>query len=282
MLVAGGLLATRKLTTRYSQTFTMENGRKTTALVLSGGVVRGFSHLGVLMALENAQVPIDIVTGASVGTIIGAAYAAGMNADTIAGMAGQMNWQHLARPTLSTDGLLSFDRLEVWLTRMFGHLHFEDLAVRFAAIATDMETGRPVVLDSGPLAPAIRASCSVPGVVEPKELNGRFLCDGGVSNNLPIDVARSMGAEYVIAVDVFQHAPRWPLLGPLGRGLTAVEIMVEHSGGLEGADVLITPNLSGKTYTSFGKRDDLVALGQQAAENYLPTICTDLNLSANE
>lgn len=252
--------------------------RKKVGLAFSGGVVRGFAHVGVLAVLDREQVPIDYVTGASVGSIIGAAYATGMKLPHIIEMAEQLQWQRIARPTLSEDGLLSFGKLEEWLMQFFGRLHFEDLAFPFAAVATDLETGEQVVLDSGPLAPAIRASCSVPGVVTPARINGRLLCDGGISNNLPISVVRRMGAEYVIGVDVFRHAPKWPLLGPLGRGLAAVEIMVEHSGGLEGADVLIVPELSGKTYMRFDKRQELIALGQQAAEAHISTICRDLNL----
>lgn len=253
-----------------------ENGRKKIGLALSGGVVRGFAHLGVLEVLEQAQIPISAIAGASVGAVLGAAYATGMKVPQIARLSQQMHWQHIARPTLSGDGLVSFDKLEEWLTSLFGHLYFEDLAIPFAAVATDLETGEPVVLERGPLAPAIRASCSVPGVVCPVRLNGRLLCDGGISNNLPIGVVRSLGADYVIAVDVFRHAPKWPLLGPLGRGLAAVEIMVEHSGGLKGADVLVSPELSGKTYVRFDKRDELIALGRQAMAAQLPTILADL------
>ncbi len=252
--------------------------QKKVGLALSGGVVRGFAHVGVLSVLDREQVPIDVIAGASVGSIIGASYATGMKLSYIIEMAEQMQWQRIARPTLSGDGLLSFDKLEEWLVRVFGRLHFEDLAIPFAAVTTDLETGKTVVLDSGPLAPAIRASCSVPGVVTPIEINGRLLCDGGISNNLPIDVVQDMGAEYVIGVDVFRHAPKWPRLGPLGRGLAAVEIMVENSGGLEGADVLIAPELSGKTYMRFDKRQELIALGEQATLAHMPTIRADLGL----
>lgn len=254
------------------------NGRKQVGLALSGGVVRGFAHVGVLGVLDHAGLPIDVIAGASVGAIIGAAYATGMKLPQIIEMAEQMQWQRIARPTLSGDGLFSFAKLEEWLVRVFGRLYFEDLAIPFAAVATDLNTGEPVVLDSGPLATAIRASCSVPGVITPVEINGRLLGDGGISNNLPIDVVRRMGADYVIGVDVFRHAPRWPMLGPLGRGLAAVEIMVEHSGGMEGADVLIAPELAGKTYTRFTKRQELFRLGKQAAEAQMPTIRADLGL----
>ncbi|MBE2197915.1 MAG: patatin-like phospholipase family protein [Anaerolinea sp.] len=251
----------------------MNNGRKQIGLALGGGVVRGFAHIGVLAVLEQAAVPIDFVTGASVGAIIGAAYATGMKIPHIIQMAEGLQWFRLAQPAFSREGLISFAKLEQWLAQTFGHLHFEDLAIPFAIVATDLEKAESVVLRSGPLAPAIRASCSVPGVVTPLRLDGRLLCDGGISNNLPVAPLRQMGADFVIGVDVFQHAPQWRYLGPLGRGLTAIEIMVEHSGGgLQNADCLIAPDLSGKTYVRFDKRNELIALGRAATEAQLPVI----------
>lgn len=258
--------------TRISDMVT-SNGRKRIGLALGGGVVRGFAHVGVLSVLEQTKTPIDFVAGTSVGAIIGAAYATGMKLPHIIQMAEGLQWLRLAKPVLSTDGLVSFDKLEQWLAKTFGHLYFEDLSTPFAVVATDLETAEPVILRSGPLSPAIRASCSVPGVVTPLRLNGRLLCDGGISNNLPVVPLRQMGADYVVGVDIFQHAPKWPYLGPLGRGLAAIEIMVEHSGsGLEKADCLIAPDLSGKTYIRFGKREELIALGRAATEAQIPTI----------
>ncbi|MCA9961863.1 MAG: patatin-like phospholipase family protein [Anaerolineales bacterium] len=249
------------------------NGRSHVGLALGGGVVRGFAHVGVLSVLDEAGIPIDYIAGASVGAIIGAAYATGMKLPHIAQMAEGLQWLRLAKPVLSRDGLVSFAKLEAWLAQTFGHLHFEDLTHPFVIVATDLETAEPVVLDSGPLAPAIRASCSVPGVVTPLRLNGRLLCDGGISNNLPVAPLRQLGADYVIGVDIFQHAAQWPYLGPLGRGLAAIEIMVEHSGGgLEKADCLIAPDLSGKTYIRFGKREELIALGRAATKKQIPLI----------
>ncbi|MEZ4645232.1 MAG: patatin-like phospholipase family protein [Chloroflexota bacterium] len=150
------------------------NGRSHVGLALGGGVVRGFAHVGVLSVLDEAGIPIDYIAGASVGAIIGAAYATGMKLPHIAQMAEGLQWLRLAKPVLSRDGLVSFAKLEAWLAQTFGHLHFEDLTHPFVIVATDLETAEPVVLDSGPLAPAIRASCSVPGVVTPLRLNGRL------------------------------------------------------------------------------------------------------------
>ncbi|MCB8945837.1 MAG: patatin-like phospholipase family protein [Ardenticatenaceae bacterium] len=249
-----------------------ENGRPRVGLALGGGSVRGFAHFGVLTVLEEANIPIDIVAGTSAGAIIGALYAAGMSLNQIETAAEQMSWRNNTRPILSTDGLLTLDPMAVWLKEMLGDLHFEDLALPFACAATDLQTGEPVVLASGPLASAVQASCSVPGIITPVRRNGRLLCDGGITNNVPVSLARCLGADYVIGVDIFEPTLHWPI-GPLGRGLAAIEIMVEHAGsGTKTADCLITPNLKGYSYIRFSHRQELIERGQQAAHNCLPTI----------
>jgi NTE family protein len=251
-----------------------EQSRPKIGLALGGGAARGFAHIGVLQVLEDANIPIDMVSGTSVGSVIGAFYCAGVPLSMVEEIAVGVNWWQLARPTLSRDGLLSFAPLEKWLESQLGPLYFEDLATPLAITATDLLTGETVVFDSGPLAPAVRASCSVPGLVTPTHHEGRILCDGAVSDNVPGDVLYSMGADFVIGVDVFRSAYKRPLhLGPLGRGLTAVEILVRKSGnGLKNADCLISPELSGATYVRFSKRPQLIELGRRATIPHLPCI----------
>jgi len=243
-------------------------------LALGGGAVRGFAHIGVLQVLQDANIPIDMVSGSSVGSVIGAFYCAGMPIDLIEKIAVNVSWLRFARPTLSRDGLLSFAPLEKWVEQQLGPLHFEDLATPLAVATTDMQTGETVIFNSGPLAPAVRASCSVPGLVTPAYYEGRVLCDGAISDNVPGDVLYRMGADFVIGVDVFRSAYERPLhLGPLGRGLTAMEILVRQSGaGLENTDCLISPELSGATYTRFSKRQELVELGRRATVPHLDCI----------
>lgn len=241
------------------------NGRKKVGLALSGGVVRGFAHIGALSVLEEAEVPIDLVAGASVGAIMAAFYCAGMKLCHIKELAAEMKWTRLSSWQLSREGLFSFAKLERWIVEILGDLYFEDLAIPLAIATTDMETGECVILDQGPLALAIRASCSVPGLVTPVRINGRILGDGGISNNLPVSALRQMGADYVIGVDIFRHFYPYPL-GPLGRGLAAIEIMVRQAGGgVHTADCLICPQLSGLTFVRFSQRHKLMKLGEEAA-----------------
>lgn len=245
-------------------------------LTLGGGVIRGFAHVGVVEVLENENIPIDFVSGASVGALIGYAVAAGMKAQHFVKIAEGIGWLHFARPVVPRKGFVDFSGLESWLIETFGDLHFCDLARPFVVVASDLETGKPFVIDHGPVAPAIRASCSVPGFVEPYEYMGHILCDGGISNNLPTREVRQLGADYVIAVDIFKHAYD-RRLGPLAPGLAAVEIMVQHSGsGMEHAECIIRPELENVTYLRFDKRPELTEFGRRATRQYLPEIRREL------
>ncbi len=243
-------------------------------LALGGGAVRGFAHIGVLQVLEGANIPIDMVSGTSVGSVIGAFYCAGVPLKMVEELAVDTRWWNFGWPTLSRDGLVSFAALEKWIEFQLGPLHFEDLATPFAVTATDMLTGETVVFNSGPLAPAVRASCSVPGLVTPAHYEGRILCDGAISDNVPGDILYEQGADFVIGVDVFRSTYKRPLhLGPVGRGLTAVEIMVRKSGnGLKNVDCLISPELAGATYIRFSKRQEMIELGRRATVPHLDCI----------
>lgn len=244
--------------------------RKQVGLALSGGAARGLAHIGVLSTLVRNRVPIDCIAGCSAGAILGATYCAGMSIRQIHALAPYINWRRLATPVKSEVGFLSFEKLERWLVMLLGDLEFADLRLPFAVVAMDMVSGERVIIRDGRIARAIRASCSVPGIVTPVIIDGRLLGDGGVVDNLPVDVARDLGADFVIGVDVFE--PYYNRArGPLGKGLTAIETLVRNSGGGVGrADFLIAPRTAGKTYIRFSHHKELVALGEAAAESSLP------------
>jgi NTE family protein len=248
------------------------NGRKRIGLALGGGVVRGAAHIGVLSVLERAGIPIDCVAGASAGALMGAAYCSGVGLPKIKEMALRMRWRDVISLTWPSQGLVSFDKLERWMVAAVGDLEFADLKLPFAAVATDLESGQPVILREGRVAPAVRASSSVPGLVKPARLNGRLLGDGNVTDNVPVQAARALGADYIIGVDIFTPALRlrW---GPLGYAFAALEILLHHAGGgLEAADCLIVPKLAGFSYVRFSRSAELMALGERAAEEKLAII----------
>jgi NTE family protein len=226
----------------------------------------------VLSVLEEAGVPIDYVAGTSMGAMIGAAYCAGIEIPQLLKNAEDTGWWQISRPAWPRHGLLSFEKMEHWITDMIGDVDIRDLTIPFAAVATDIETGERVILREGPVGKIIRASCSVPGIVTPTEYQGRLLCDGGISDNLPDYAARSLGADYVIGVDVFAPAFR-TFLGPAGALLAAVETLVQHAGGGDlDADCLIVPDLVRTSYIKLSKYKDFIEAGERAAWEMLPTI----------
>ncbi len=279
--------------------------RPKVGLVLSGGGARGLSHVGVLKVLERARIPIDVIAGTSMGAIVGGLYASGMSAEVLESELLKVNWeavfasrvdrQHLSQRRKEEDfeispvlefgmrngevrvplGALSGRGLEGLLRRYTLPSRwvrdFDSLRIPFRAVATDMETGLPVVLRDGDLALALRSSMSVPGVFAPTEVNGRILGDGGLVNNLPVDVARAMGAEVVIVVNIGTPLSGREALGSLG-GLTGqmINILTEQNvrqslSGLKPQDVLITPQLGKLTAGDFVKTRELIELGEQGA-----------------
>jgi NTE family protein len=248
------------------------DGQKRIGLALGGGAVRGLAHLGVLTVLEREGISVDYVAGASVGAVVGAAYCAGLGVQQLKAISAQLGWRKIASPTWPIQGFVSFAKLERWLVDLLGDLTFADLATTFAVVATDAENGTPVVLREGRLAPAVRASCSVPGIVPPVKMNGRLLVDGGVSDNLPVATVRGLGADYVIGVDICRPLMR-PRRGPLGIGFAALETLVRRAGGgIETTDCLISPDLAGFSYVRFSQREELITRGIRAAEAKLPRL----------
>jgi NTE family protein len=248
-------------------------GRKRVGLALGGGGARGAGHTGVLEVLDRERVPIDCIAGTSAGSLVGAAYAAGIRGQRLVKLTQQTRWWHAARLTWPRDGLVSFAPLQRYVTKIVGDVTFADLQIPFAALATDMATGEQVVLRTGRVAPAVRASCSVPGLVTPLELDGRLLVDGGVVNNLPISVVRDMGADVVIAVCLFQVPGKRPKGFP-NILVTAIDYLLLRAGDdPSSAEVCISLPMAGLgsiLKPSGAKRS--MALGRQMATEAMPAI----------
>ena len=281
-------------------------------LVLSGGGARGLAHVGVLKVLERERIPVDVIAGTSMGAIVGGLYATGLPAAELERELLALNWSEVFsarvdRPHLSQrrkeedfafsailelglrdgelrapQGTVSSRALEVLLRRltlpMRERASFDALPTPFRAVATDMESGEARVLLDGDLAHALRASMSVPGLFAPIELNDRVLGDGGLVNNLPVDVARRMGAQRLIAVNVGTPlAPRKSLNSLLGLTTQMVSILTEQNvkrslAALWDDDLLITPQLDEFGSGDFEKAVAIVAAGEAAAEALLPQL----------
>ncbi len=246
------------------------------ALVLGGGAARGFAHIGVIRVLEREKIPVDLIVGTSVGSLIGALYAHEANSFELEWTAFTLEKDDLLDYALlsATMGPIKGDRLEAFVTNKIPVANIENLKIPFAAVATDLNRGKRIVLDRGPLARAIRASCAIPGVFQPVEHQGRLLVDGGAIDNLPVAVARDKGAEIVIAVDISQNVTNYNINNLFDVTLQAVNIMFAEnvSQRRRDADVLVSPAVGNVEMLDFTQKKRLVQAGMEAAEQALPSI----------
>ena len=238
-------------------------------LALSGGAARGYAHIGVLKVLQERGIVIDRVAGTSVGSIVGALVAGGYDWRRMMEIADGLKWQKLVAPTLSGMGLVTARKLEVFIDELLGELTFEELSIPFRAVTTDISRGAEVVFSNGPVATAVRASCSVPGIFEPLMESDRALVDGGVINNLPSALLRDMGATVVIAVDLNAQRPGAELpVNLLDVTFRSFAMLLDRTSvaGREEADIVIQPDLTDFSYHDLSHADDMIARGEAAAE----------------
>jgi NTE family protein len=246
-------------------------GRKV-GLALGGGAARGLSHIGVLKVLEEQGIELSYIAGTSAGSLIGSLYCAGLSWRDIKSTARDIDWGDLVAPTWPTLGLAKSDKLERTLGRILRNKSFTDLRIPFRVVATDITTAEEVVLSTGPVAPAVRASCSIPGIFEPTELEGRLLVDGGLLNDVPTDVVKDMGATVVIGVNL--NSDRITARKPenlMEIFYRTLNILIYNSTqkAQKSADVMVTPRLGGFAYQDLNRLDELVAKGEQAMREQL-------------
>ncbi len=299
--------------TRYStqDTFTDNSShtRLKVGLVLSGGGAKGAAHIGVLKVLEKYNIAVDYIAGTSIGAYVAGLYALGYNADQIERIMLDLPWDDsysdfIPRESLSyadkvlrdqynlsvrigfnggkldvPSGLLlgqSALQLLKQSTDIVGIFEsFDQLAIPYRAVATDLVTANAVVLKSGSITQAMKASAAVPGAVEPVEINGKLLVDGGIANNMPIDVVKNMGADIVIAVDIGSSLSKKgainntiDVLNQLSTILTNNTSIIQKQH-LAISDILIRPEIDNLSTTDFSIMDQALALGEQAAEKQL-------------
>ena len=267
-------MPTRRLDERTGISFLgmARTRRKKIGLALSGGAARGFAHIGVVKVLQENDIPISCVAGTSVGAIVGAFVAAGYSWEKMLKIADDIKWHALIAPTLSGMGLVKTDRLESFIDEMLGEMTFDELEIPFGAVAADIVHWETVVFDSGPVGRAVRASASVPMVFEPLVEDDVVFVDGGVTNNIPCDVVRSMGAGRVIAVDL--NAERLSSGVPanlfdVGYRCFALLLDMTSAAGRKEADVLIQPDIGEFDYHDLSRREELVSRGEAAAKRVL-------------
>jgi NTE family protein len=248
------------------------------ALVLGGGAARGFAHVGVIRALEQERVPIDMIVGTSVGSLIGAIYASDMNSFELEWTAFSLGKDDLLDyaffSAITGMGLAKGDKLEEFVKTKVTTTNIENLKLPFAAIATDLNRGTRVVLDKGPVARAVRASSAIPGVFNPVDYQGKLLVDGGVMDNIPISVARDKGADIVIAVDISENVLNFNITNIVDVVLQSVNIMFNENtkSRKKDADVLITPKVGDVGMLDFTQKKRCMQAGIEATQKAMPEI----------
>ncbi len=242
-------------------------------LALSSGAAWGLAHIGVLEVLAENDIEFELVAGTSAGAIIGAFYAGGTTPHEMEDIVAEMSWLDILRPIISKNALFRSDVIEKFIASNLKINSFAELPVKLSVVAADLATGETVILNEGVISQAVTASSAIPVVFEPVYLNDKVLIDGGMANNLPVDVVKEMGADIIIAVNVsggfsFKELPQ----SKIETGIRAYHIMQKNMVNNQGADILIEPDLDGISGIDFEEYEILIEKGREAAEAALPDI----------
>ncbi len=254
--------------------------RKRIGLALGSGAARGLAHIGVLAALQKLGIRIDMISGTSMGALVGAVFAKGEDIDSMKELAvelGAKRFSFLVDPALPTTSLISGRKIDSMLTSIFGEVEFPELDVPFVCSATDIESGQEVILNQGLVKTGVKASCSIPVILAPTRYDGRFLVDGALVNPVPVSLLKRMGADIVIAVNVVsvesgnsqgdstkKSKQKTPNI--LSIAFQTVNIVSSQKllACQSEADIVINPQVSHIGRGDFHRVDELVLEGERA------------------
>ncbi len=245
-------------------------------LALSGGAARAIAHIAVLEVLEKDDFSIHSIAGTSAGSIVGALYAAGMPLSEIKQVLLKAKWRDILSFTIPRLGLISSEGIYRFMEDVLPIKKFSSLPIPFAAVATDLRTAEKVVLSSGSIARAVQASCSLPVIFTPTEINRKVLVDGGVASQVPVRAVREvLGAKKVVAVNVNYKALETEEYDSVIKIATHLSMMWASRNAREEeklADVVIQVNAKGLSLYDLSKAEELMQRGRKAAEDRLPEI----------
>jgi NTE family protein len=249
-------------------------GHYKVGLALSGGVAYGVAQIGVLKALEAAGIKIDCVAGTSAGAIIAAAYASGLPVSRIEEIGINTSWGELFSFRPSRKGLVSSGPIEEYIRGYLKVATFEELKKPLAVVATDICSGEEMIFTRGALDKAVRASCSIPGIYTPVEMEGRQLADGGMAENVPVKALKSLGADVVIGVNLFGHHQVFPPASNVFQILMRVWYFFvrEESAWREQADIVIEPDLRLFDLFDFSQGKEIIEAGEKEAKKHIPKV----------
>jgi len=244
------------------------------ALALGGGAARGFAHIGVIEVLEENGIRPDIVTGTSAGSLVAALYAAGRTGKELESIAINMDESALTDWSFPGRGLIRGEALAHYIREATGNRPMEQMKIPLGIVATDLDTGRPIVFRRGDVGTAVRASSAVPAVFQPVRIGTHEYVDGGLASPVPVRAARDMGADVIIAVDISQLPDGGATGDALHMLLQTFSIMSRSINELElkEAEVALHPRLVGVAGTDFTLRKKNIEAGREAALAMLPLI----------
>jgi NTE family protein len=250
------------------------------ALVLGGGGARGYAHLGVLKALEEAHIPIDLIVGVSAGSIIGSLYADCPRADIVTYTL--MNASYSSFVDLSLRSLnigpITGSKLQHFLLTNSKARDFKDLKIKFVAVTTDLNTGRTVALEAGPIAPAVNASAALPSIVKPVRMYGETFVDGGVTDPVPVDIAKRYSPKMIIAVNIAAEPRPQVYRSPVGIMSQTMDLMMGSLSKLcaEDADIYIHPKVGPTSLFDLSVKKEMYHQGYTATKKAIPMILRKL------
>jgi len=241
------------------------------ALALGGGAARGFAHVGVIKALEAQGIVPDIIVGTSAGSVVGALYAAGYNGFELQQVSMKMDENQVSDWSMPNRGMIKGEALQDFINRAVHQQTLEKLKKVFAVVATDLSSGEMIVFRTGNTGMAVRASSSVPGIFQPVLINGREYVDGGLVSPVPVRVAKSLGADFVIAVDISDKPQHSKTESSLDVLLQTFNIMGQtiSRNELPEADIVIRPVTPGISATDFKDKHLAVLQGEKAVAEIL-------------
>lgn len=275
LLTAAALILSACGTTKTPPPATTAKPKAVVGLALGGGASKGFAHIGVIKVLRQNNIPIDIVTGTSAGAVVGSLYASGMSPDRLELEAEILGKTDLVDPVISTSGFIKGQKLQDYINRKVGNRPLQNLPTKFAAVATDFNTGKAVAFNRGNTGQAVRASVSIPNVFQPAVIGGHKYVDGGLSQPVPVTAARNLGANVVIAVDISAKPAKLSDSGFFSYLDQSLNIMSTAALNQElgKATVVIKPKVQELgAVGGFDQKQQAIKLGEQAARAALPQI----------
>lgn len=249
------------------------------ALVLGAGASKGFAHVGVLKILETNKIPIHMIVGTSVGSVVGSFYAYGLNAFELQRLSFSIEQKDIVDLTLPDNGFIKGEKLEEFVNKVVKNTPMERLKLPFYAVATEIQSGQETLFGRGNTGQAVRASCSIPGVFRPVKIGDKFYVDGGVVSPVAVEAAKRLGADLVIAVDISASSERTPPGNTIETLLLSINIMYAKLAAIQlsKADVVIRPKVGYIGSADFSKRHEAVLEGEKAASELLPRITELIN-----